>query len=74
MLIASPVKASNQVLPNTFKGHKGRYQFQCRITKAKATELGAEPFVDTEDKDGFVYFHPNLALQVIWSPVIPLQI
>jgi len=46
-LITSPVEASDPVLPKTFKGSdpKGWRQFHWRMTKAKATELGAQTFV-----------------------------
>jgi hypothetical protein len=48
VLAASPAGAADSALPKTFKGNdpKGWGQFQWRMTKAKAAELGAEPFVD----------------------------
>ena len=48
MLFASPAGANDPALPKTFKGSdpKGWHQFHWRMTKAKATELGAESFVD----------------------------
>jgi hypothetical protein len=48
MLFASPAGAADTAYPKTFKGTdpKGWDPFQWRMTKARATELGAEPFVD----------------------------
>ena len=48
VLIASPAGAGDMAYPKTFKGTdpKGWGPFLWQMTKTKATELGAEPFVD----------------------------
>jgi hypothetical protein len=48
ILCASPAGAGDKALPKTFKGTdpKGWGPFQWRMTKAKAAQAGAVPFVD----------------------------
>jgi hypothetical protein len=54
-LATSPASAGDMVMPKTFKGSdpKGWHQFQWRMTKVQAAELGAEPFVDSAGEQQF---------------------
>jgi hypothetical protein len=54
-LIASSAMAADPALPKTFKGSdpKGWGQFHWRMTKARATELGAKSFVDAAGEQRF---------------------
>jgi len=55
ILFASSAGAGDTPLPKTFKGTdpKGWRQFQWQMTKARATELGAEPFIDAAGDERF---------------------
>ena len=55
ILCASSAWATDDAMPKTFKGTdpKGWHQFQWRMTKARATELGAQPFVDAAGEKQF---------------------